>query len=273
MTADISAGSSTDEPLDVKASCCAAYSSDAVALLLGTSYHPGGLALSRRLAAKLGLAAGQQVLDVASGPGATALLLAGELGVEVQGVDLAPVNVERAGRAAREAGLAGRARFTVGDAEQLPCPDAGFDAVVCECALCTFPDKPAAAAEFARVLRPGGRVGITDVTVDQERLPPELTGMAAWVACVADARPLEVYAEMLQVAGLRVLTSERQDDAARRMVEQIEARLTVLRITARDRLVAAGIDLDRAGPVLAATRRAIEDGVLGYGLMVAEKPR
>ena len=273
MTAHTSAGSSTDEPLDVKANCCAAYSSDAVALLLGDSYHPGGLALSRRLAAKLRLAAGQQVLDVASGPGATALLLASELGVEVQGVDLAPANVERAGRAAKEAGLAGRVRFTVGDAEKLPCPDAGFDAVVCECALCTFPDKPAAAAEFARVLRPGGRVGITDVTVDQARLPAELTGMMAWVACIADARPLEVYAEVLRAAGLRVLVSERQDEAVRRMVEQIEARLTVLRITARDRLVAAGIDLDRAGPMLAATRRAIEDGVLGYGLLVAEKPR
>jgi len=210
---------------------------------------------------------------VASGPGTTALLLAAEFGVQVLGVDLAVDNVTRAAEAAAEAGAADRVRFEVGDAERLPCPDGGFDAVVCECALCTFPDKPAAAAEFARVLRAGGRIGITDVTVDRARLPPELTGTAARVACVADARPLAGYAELLQDAGLRVLLSEPHDQAVARMVEQIEARLTLLRITARDRLTAAGIDLDRAGPVLAAARRAVADGVLGYGLLVAEKPR
>ena len=58
----------------------------------------------------------------------------------------------------------GKVRF-LGDAERLPLPDNTFDALVCECAFCTFPDKATAAAEFARVLRPGGRVGITDVTV------------------------------------------------------------------------------------------------------------
>ena len=56
----------------------------------------------------------------------------------------------------------GKVRFHLGDAERLPLPDNTFDALVCECAFCTFPDKATAAAEFARVLRPGGRVGIAD---------------------------------------------------------------------------------------------------------------
>jgi arsenite methyltransferase len=154
-----------------KACCAAAYGSDAVALLLGDSYDPGGLALTRRLAGALGLSPGDRVLDVASGRGATALLLAREYGLQVQGVDLSAANVALAEGAARAAGLADRVSFLRGDAEQLPHGDGLFDAVMCECAFGTFPDKPTAAAELARVLRPGARVGITDVTANPARLP------------------------------------------------------------------------------------------------------
>lgn len=64
--------------------------------------------------------------------------------------------MERARAAADKAGLSGKVRFHLGDAERLPLPGNTFDALVCECAFCTFPGKAAAAAEFARVLRPGG---------------------------------------------------------------------------------------------------------------------
>ena len=154
------------DPGTVKACCAAVYEQDVVALVLGESYHPGGLDLTRHLARTLGLRPGQRVLDVASGPGATALLLAEEFDVAVDGVDLGEASVAKARAAAAERGLGERVRFHIGDAERLPFGDAAFDAVICECAFCTFPAKPVAAAEFARVLRPGGRVGITDVTLD-----------------------------------------------------------------------------------------------------------
>ncbi|AXK32746.1 class I SAM-dependent methyltransferase [Streptomyces armeniacus] len=256
---------------DLKACCAAAYSSDVVALLLGDAYHPGGTALTRRLADGLDLAEDSRVLDVASGRGTTALLLADAYGVHVDGVDYAAANTALAQGAAQVAGLAGRAVFTTGDAEQLPCPDGVFDAAVCECALCTFPDKARAAAEFARVLRPGGRLGITDVTADPGRLPPELTGLAARIACVADARPLEEYAAILAAAGLRTTRTERHDQAMARMIDQIEARLNLLRMTAAGRLAEAGVDLAAAPAVLAAARAAVADGTLGYALLIAEK--
>ncbi|MGH3425605.1 MAG: class I SAM-dependent methyltransferase, partial [Nocardioidaceae bacterium] len=131
-------------PADVKACCAAAYDSDLVALLLGDAYHPGGAALTRRLADRLRLRPGERVLDVASGPGATALLLAAEYDVTVEGIDLGAGSVERARAAADGAGLGHRACFRVGDAERLPVDAGSVDAAVCECALCTFPDKPAA---------------------------------------------------------------------------------------------------------------------------------
>ncbi|MCX4581538.1 class I SAM-dependent methyltransferase [Streptomyces sp. NBC_01481] len=257
---------------ELKTCCAAAYSSDIVALLLGGSYHPGGNALTRRLADALRLAPGHRVLDVASGRGTTALLLADAYGAVVDGVDYSAANTALAQGAVQAAGLADRARFTTGDAEHLPYPDAVFDAVVCECALCTFPDKTRAAAEFARVLKPGGRLGITDVTIDPARLPPELTGLGARIACIADARPLDEYAQILEAAGLRTVLTERHDTTMLRMIDQIEARLNLLRMTSLDKLTAADIDLDAAPTALGAARTAVADGVLGYALLIAESP-
>jgi arsenite methyltransferase len=261
------------EPSEIKACCAATYGQDAVALVLGECYHPGGLALTRRLALALRLRAGQRVVDVAAGPGASARLLAAEYAVTVDGVELGESTVQRARSATVAAGLSGSIRFHVGDAERLPLPDAIADAVVCECAFCTFPDKATAAAEFARVLRPGGRVGITDVTVTERGLPAELRTLAAWVACLADARPLAQYTEILAAVGLRTGYVEAHDDAMARMVDQIEARLRVLRMTAADRLAAAGVDVDAVLRYAALAKQAIADELIGYRMLIAEKPR
>ncbi|QIS19928.1 class I SAM-dependent methyltransferase [Nocardia terpenica] len=260
------------DPADVKTCCVQAYERDAVALLLGDSYHPGGARLTRRLADRLALRPGQRVLDIACGPGATAVLLAAEYGVEVEGIDLAAPILARAEAAAEAAGLTGRVRFRRADSEATPFAGGVFDAVVCECALCLFPDKPRAAAEFARVLRPGGRLGITDVTVADSGLPAELTDLVAHIACIADARPVTGYVDLLAAAGLRVTTVGHHDTAITTMIDHIEARLNLLRITAPEALAAAGLTPTAAVPYVRAARRAVADGRLGYALIVAEKP-
>ena len=160
MTPGVPAGV---DPAELKACCAAVYEHDLVALVLGPSYHPGGRDLTRRLARALDHRPGDRVLDVASGPGTTALLLAEEFGVTVDGVDAGALTVERARTGARQRHLADRVRFCCADAEALPFDDGAFDAVVCECAFCTFPAQEAAAAEFARVLRPGGWAVLADV--------------------------------------------------------------------------------------------------------------
>jgi hypothetical protein len=254
----------------VKACCAAAYGSDVAALILGGSYHPGGAALTRRLAALAGLRPGERVLDVASGPGSTALLLAREYGVTVDGVDLGEDSVARASAAARDAGLADRVAFRIGDAERLPLGDCRYDVVLCECALCTFPGKAAAAAELARVLRPGGRAAIADVTVSPGELDARLRGLAGHVACLAGARPLAGYTRLLAAAGLRVTAAERHDDALSAMIDQIEARLRVLRMAGH--VPGPGPDGFRTAlEMTALARRAVAAGAAGYGLVVAGK--
>jgi SAM-dependent methyltransferase len=71
----------------------------------------------------------------------------------------------------RRCGLSSRVRFIVGAAETLPFPSESFDAPLCECAFCTFSDKERAASEFARILRPGGLVGMSDLTRTADPLP------------------------------------------------------------------------------------------------------
>lgn len=266
------APSSGLDPAVVKACCAAAYSSDLVSAMLGSSYHPGGRQLTRRLLDRLGLAPGKRLVDIAAGVGTTALLAASEHGVCVDGVDLSEANVNVATGAAASAGLADRVVFCHGDAEAVPLPDACAAAVICECALCTFPDKATAMAEMARLLAPGGRLGVTDVAADHAALPAELTGLTAWIACIADARPVEEYAALAESAGLRVTATERHTWALSRMIDQIGARLDLLKMTSRPQLEALGVNFDRVAPVLDATRTAVADGTLDYVLLIAEKP-
>lgn len=145
--------------------------------------------MTRRLAHLLRVRPGQRVVDVACGRGTTALLLAEEYEVEVVGVDLGAQNLAIATACAAECGLDRLVRFQAGDAESLPLPPDSVDVVVCECALCTFPDKPTAVGEIARVLRPGGQLGLADVTIDPAHLDPELRTTVARIACIADAAP------------------------------------------------------------------------------------
>jgi SAM-dependent methyltransferase len=88
---------------------------------------------------------------------ASAAFLAARFGCEVVGIDYSGKNVEEAVRNANDMGLSERVFFRQGDAECLPFADRSFDAIVCECAFCTFPNKQAAAKEFARVLRKGAK--------------------------------------------------------------------------------------------------------------------
>jgi SAM-dependent methyltransferase len=257
------------DPAAVKACCAAAYGMDLAELLLGASYHPGGAELTRRVADALSLRERQRVLDVACGIGTTALLLAGERDVDVVGFDIGEAQVERARHRARAACLDSRTRFEVGDAEHLPVGDSIYDAAVCECAMCTFPDKAAAAAELTRAVRPGGRVGITDVWLERGRLDPDLATLAGRVACVADARPIPETCDLLESAGLIIDLVERHDDALLRMIEQVETRLRAARIANLPALrpfnLRRGIEL---------TRRAadvVSRGDAGYVLIVATK--
>ena len=256
----------------VKSCCATAYTSDWASALLGDSMHPGGDALTERLAELLGLGAGDQVLDVASGRGRSAILLARRFGCSVTGIDYSDAAISAARASVEEAGLEGLVSFRAADAESLPFADGSFDAALCECAFCTFPSKEAAAAELARVVRPGGAVAISDLT-RRAPLPPELDGLLSWVACVGDARPEEDYASLLVEAGLVVELVERHDAALAELVSQIRLRLLGTEVAIKLKgLDLPGVDWPAARRMAVAAQAAIRDGGLGYAVILARRP-
>ena len=254
---------------ELKACCAATYQLDIVSAVLGDYYHPGGLALSRRMGTMMGLEPGMRVADIASGPGTTAIALAETFQVSMVGLELGANSAAGANRAARQRGLEASVRFVVGDAERVPLADACVDAVVCECALCTFPGKASGVAEMARLLVPGGRAGIADVTLEPGGLPDELEGAAAWIGCLAGALPTAGYRRLLQDAGLAVVATEPHDAALVAMVDQVEARLVALKIAGHR--LAGVIDIHQVRAVAQRARQAVGEGKVGYHLMVAEK--
>jgi SAM-dependent methyltransferase len=251
--------------------CCAAlYESPAVRWLLGGELHPGGEAATRRALELIVLQPGERLLDVASGTGVSALLAAREFGCVVAGVDLGEGAVQDAQRAADAAGLCDQAGFLVADASALPFAENEFDAVLCECSLSTFPDKHRALAEMRRVLRPGGRIAISDVVADHQRLPAALTGTLATLACVGGALELEGYERLLAEHGLRIEAVESLDAEAGSLAERVEDRLRA--VTLLERSHPGAWPAGAAGEALEAVRlarRAIEEGALGYSILAA----
>ena len=114
------------------------------------------------------LSAGERVLDLGSGAGTDSLVAAQMVGAEgsVTGIDMTPGMLDRARRAAREMG-ADNVTFVAGEAERLPFDDASFDVVISNGVIDLIPDKDAAFAELHRVLVPGGRIQLADVTIQR----------------------------------------------------------------------------------------------------------
>ena len=257
---------------ELKSCCAAAYESDFARLLLGDSFHPGGLALTERLGQLLAFSPRDHVLDVASGRGESALFLARRFGCRVTGIDFGAANIAQAASRAEEANVADLVRFELGDAERLQQPDAAFDAILCECAFCTFPEKRIAAGEFARVLRPGGRLGLSDLT-RSGTLPSELSGLLAWIACIGDARPAGEYVEYLDHSGFESIAVEAHDAALTQMLRDVQGRMLAAELMVKlNQLSLPGVDFEQAKATAACAAEAIRSGLLGYSLITARQP-
>jgi len=146
---------------------------------------------------------GQVVLDIGSGAGIDCFLAAERVGLtgRVIGLDMTPEMVERARENARGAGLA-NVEFRQGEAERMPVETGSVDWVISNCVINLSPDKPAVFREIARVLRPGGRISISDIVAQE--LPEAIReSQDAWTGCLAGAISEEEYLAGLEAAGLQ----------------------------------------------------------------------
>jgi ubiquinone/menaquinone biosynthesis C-methylase UbiE len=179
--------------------------------------------------------------------------------------------VAQATELAQESGLTGRVRFEQGDAERLRFADGTFDAIICECAFCTFPDKAAAAVEFARVLRPGGRVGLSDLTRNGP-LPSELETLLAWIACIADARPVGDYISYLEDAGFVTDRLELHNSALVDLVKGIRTGLLGAELLVKLRKIdLLQAEFEEVKALARGAADSVQRGRLGYALILATK--
>jgi SAM-dependent methyltransferase len=149
------------------------------------------------------LQAGETVLDLGSGAGFDAFLAAREVGPQghVIGVDMTPDMIDRARHNAAAGGYS-NVEFREGLIERLPVDDASVDVVISNCVINLAPDKSAVFREVARVLRPGGRMIVSDVVLDAPLPDAVAASVAAWTGCVAGASLRGDYLATIAEAGL-----------------------------------------------------------------------
>ena len=263
-----------DDALGRKACCASLYDSAPVRLLLGDTLHPGGLALTHRLGKLVGIQRDQLVLDLACGRGASAMAVARSFHCRVVGVDLGVESVAAAALLAGESNLDSRVIFLRGDGESLPLAPGSFDAALCECSMSLFPDKSQGVAEIARLLRPGGRLGISDVTVEPGCLPEALSGTVGQMLCVADAPSVEGYRELLRGGGLKLVQEQDASDSISKLLRDVEGKLAAFRFLQKLRGPSGdgyeGLIAQVLG-VLEQVKGLVGEGKIGYRLFVAEK--
>jgi SAM-dependent methyltransferase len=146
------------------------------------------------------LRAGEVVLDLGCGGGLDVLLAADKVGPtgKAVGIDMTPEMLELS---RRNAASRTNVEFHQATIDKLPLPDSSVDCVISNCVINLAPDKPAVFREIARVLRPGGRVAVSDIAL-KKALPPEIgTDLQAYVGCIAGAILIADYRTWLAAAG------------------------------------------------------------------------
>jgi SAM-dependent methyltransferase len=146
---------------------------------------------------------GERVLDLGSGGGIDVLLSAKRVGPSGRafGVDMTDEMLALAQRNAAEAG-ATNVEFLKGHIEALPLPAESIDVVISNCVVNLAADKPAVFAEIARVLRPGGRIGITDIVAEDTLTPAERATRGSYAGCIAGALSMSEFRDGLEAVGL-----------------------------------------------------------------------
>jgi arsenite methyltransferase len=146
---------------------------------------------------------GEVVVDLGSGGGLDVFLASKMVGPSGRaiGIDMTPAMIDRA-RTNAHAGGYTNVEFYQSTIDQIPLPDSSVDCVISNCVLNLAPDKPAVFREIARILKPGGRVAVSDIALKHELPEAVARSMAAYVGCIAGAILIDEYRSGLNAAGL-----------------------------------------------------------------------
>jgi arsenite methyltransferase len=173
---------------------------------------------------------GQTVLDLGSGGGIDCFLAAKKVGPSghVIGVDMTPAMLEKA-RANRAKLAMDNVEFRMGEIEHLPVADNTVDVIISNCVINLSPDKPQVFREAFRVLKPGGKLAVSDIVTDGPLPDAIKQSLSSWAGCVAGALDVKDYLAAIREAGFTdaeltpvYLPKEAIDDAARQLGEDLD---------------------------------------------------
>jgi arsenite methyltransferase len=167
---------------------------------------------------------GEVVLDLGSGSGLDVLLAAQRVGQtgKVIGLDMTPDMIERATRHAESAGMGRIAEFRLGEMEDMPVEDESVDLIISNCVVNLSPDKAKVFQEAFRVLKPGGRILISDIVA--ANLPEALRNdLSAWAGCLAGALEESEYLSVIRNAGFEDVAVVDRVDAADEIAIDVES--------------------------------------------------
>ncbi len=148
------------------------------------------------------LGVGETVLDLGSGAGRDAFLAANQVGPKgrIIGVDMTREMIDKASTIARDSGY-DNVEFRLGEIEKLPVDDSSVDTIISNCVVNLSPDKSEVFREAYRVLRPGGKLVLSDVVAERP-IPPEMRNdLEAWACCIAGALEQDEYLGKIREAG------------------------------------------------------------------------
>ena len=145
---------------------------------------------------------GEVVIDLGSGGGLDVFLAARKVGPtgKAIGIDMTPEMIALARKNAQSSGVA-NAEFHLGTIDEIPLPDASADVVISNCVINLAPDKRAVFREIARVLKPGGRLAVSDIALKRPLPEAIAKDVTAYVGCIAGALPVDDYRRQLSEAG------------------------------------------------------------------------
>ena len=236
----------TNEPVEL-------YQQDALHALTGGTLRPGGTELTLELLHFCRFAPGSCLLDIGCGPGHSLEMMAGHFGLRATGLDPSPAMLAKAGQQAP------MAKLLQGTATSLPCADQSFDGVLCECVLSLTEDMDKSLSEMHRVLKPEGKLILTDIYCKRLSLQARLPELRS---CISRALPLETITESLLRAGFSLTLLRDRSDLLKQLAGQI-----IFSYGSLEKFWSLFMDSEAAHR----TSCALATAPLGYYVLIAEK--
>jgi arsenite methyltransferase len=220
------------------------------------------------LAEKIGLFSTDTVLDAACGLGESTRFLAREYGCRVFGVDLSRTLTH--GAASTHDGEDGY--YLVGDGEHLPLRNDSFTAAISECSLCLMPESRKGLGEIFRALRPGGRMGITDITISGP-LPSELEEILMRFLCISNEISWSEYPAMIGAEGFDRVEVTDESSSLYELLEALRKRLLLVELLTAVGKLSTGRDrLNQGKRLVSLAKTSVDQGSLRYAMITAQKP-